>query len=229
MSRNGQKRNSAGVFPCLDVAYVAIAKSMGLPTQAHMALSDGKFLDAQAGGVTFSSALLAAIAGVNSVSGPGMLDFVVTFSLPKLVFDNEVCGQALHFVREIEVLWDLPTSGLVEDLMRDDHLITSPHTLEYWPQELYLTDPVIDRENREAWEKMGSRDLNQRAIDEVVERLAAYKPIETDPEIDKAMRAVVKAGFESQEKLPELPSPPEPVAPKAPPGRRGRAGRRRRA
>ena len=56
----------------LNVAYVAIAKSLGLPTQAYMALSDGKFLDAQAGGETFSSALLAAIAGVNSVSGPGI-------------------------------------------------------------------------------------------------------------------------------------------------------------
>ena len=67
----------------LNVAYVAIAKSLGLPTQAYMALSDSKFLDAQAGGESFSSALLAAIAGVNSVSGPGMLDFVLTFSLPK--------------------------------------------------------------------------------------------------------------------------------------------------
>jgi trimethylamine--corrinoid protein Co-methyltransferase len=63
----------------LNVAYVAIAKYLGLPTQAYMALSDGKFLDAQGGGESFSSALLAAIAGVNSVSGPGMLDFVLTF------------------------------------------------------------------------------------------------------------------------------------------------------
>jgi trimethylamine--corrinoid protein Co-methyltransferase len=211
----------------LNVAYVEIAKSMKLPTQAYMALSDGKFLDAQAGGETFSSALLAAIAGVNSVSGPGMLDFVLTFSLPKLVFDNEVCGQSLHFVREIEVLDDLPTATLVEDLMRDDHLITSPHTLKHWPEQLYLTGPVTDRENRENWEKAGSRDLNQRANDEVERRLAAYQPIETDPEIDKAMREIVIAGFESQEKLPEIPPPPEPQAPKAQAGRRGRAGRRR--
>ena len=211
----------------LNVAYVAVAKALNLPCQAYMALSDGKFLDAQAGGETFSSALLAAIAGVNSVSGPGMLDFVLTFSLPKLVFDNEVCGQSLHFVREIEVLDDLPTGDLVADLMRDDHLITSPHTLEHWPKELYLTDPVIDRENRETWEKAGGKDLNQRANDEVEERLANYQPIETDPEIDAAMRELVIAGFESQEKLPDLPPPPEPKAKAAPAGRRGRAGRRR--
>jgi trimethylamine:corrinoid methyltransferase-like protein len=111
--------------------------------------------------------------------------------------------------------------------MRDDHLITSPHTLEFWPKELYLTDPVIDRENRETWEKAGAPDLNQRANAEVEKRLANYQPIETDPEIDEAMRALVIAGLESQETLPELPPPPEPKAPSAPAGRRGRAGRRR--
>lgn len=211
----------------LNVAYVQIAKSMNLPTQAYMALSDSKSLDAQAGGETFSSALLAAIAGVNSVSGPGMLDFVLTFSLPKLVFDNEVCGQSLHFVREIEVLDDLPTTSLVNDLMRDDHLITSPHTLEHWPNQLYLTDRVIDRENRETWEEGGSKDLVTRATEEVERRLAAYEPIETDPELDKAMRDMVIAGLESQDKLPDLPPPPETRAPEAPAGRRGRAGRRR--
>ncbi|MDA0679098.1 MAG: trimethylamine methyltransferase family protein [Proteobacteria bacterium] len=211
----------------LNVAYVGIAKKLKLPTQAYMALSDGKFLDAQAGGETFSSALLAAIAGVNSVSGPGMLDFVLTFSLPKLVFDNEVCGQSLHFIREIEVLDDLPVASLVDDLLRDDHLITSPHTLKHWPDQLYLTDPVIDRENRESWEKAGSKDLNQRAIDGVEERLAAYQAIETDPAIDQAMRRIVSAGFVSQEKLPVLPPAPATQAPKAQAGRRGREGRRR--
>jgi trimethylamine--corrinoid protein Co-methyltransferase len=211
----------------LNVAYVAIAKSMDLPTQAYMALSDGKFLDAQGGGETFSSALLAAIAGVNSVSGPGMLDFVLTFSLPKLVFDNEVCGQSLHFVRELKIEKDLPTSELVADLMRDDHLITSPHTLEMWPKELYLTDPVIDRANRETWEETGSRSLYDRACEQVEERLSNYTPIETDAAIDTAMRQLIMDGFEQQEKLPDLPPPPEPKAPKAIPGRRGRAGRRR--
>ncbi len=214
----------------LNVAYVQIAKSMNLPTQAYMALSDGKSLDAQAGGETFSSALLAAIAGVNSVSGPGMLDFVLTFSLPKLVFDNEVCGQCLHFVREIEVVDDLPANKLVDDLMRDDHLITSPHTLDNWPKELYLTDAVVDRENRENWEEAGSKDLNQRAVEEVEKRLAAYQPIETDPEIDKAMRELVKAGFEGgQESLPDIPPPPEPKAATPLAGRRGRTGRRRKS
>ena len=189
----------------LNVAYVQIAKYLKLPSQAYMALSDGKSLDAQAGGETFSSALLAAISGVNSVSGPGMLDFVLTFSLPKLVFDNEVCGQSLHFVKEIEIKGDLPTQDLVEDLMKDDHLITSPHTLEHWPNELYLTDPVIDRENRETWEERGSKSLEQRANEAVEKRLNEYEPIETDSEIDKAMRELIIDGLNDQTDLPVIP------------------------
>ena len=211
----------------LNVAYVAIARSLGLPTQAYMALSDAKELDAQAGGETFSSALLAAMAGVNSVSGPGMLDFVLTFSLPKLVFDNEVCGQCLHFVRDLEPLGDLPTRSLVEDLMKEDHLITSEHTLEHWPRELYLTDPVIDRANRESWEEAGAKSLMDRASAEVERRLASYTPIVTDAAADAALRRMITDGFEEQQSLPDLPPPPEPSAGRRVKGRRGRAGRRR--
>ena len=196
----------------LNVAYVAVAKSLGLPTQAYMALSDAKFLDAQAGGETFSSALLAALAGVNSVSGPGMLDFVLTFSLPKLVFDNEVCGQCLHFVRDLAVIEDLPAQQLVDDVRANDHLITSPHTLKHWPSQLYLTDQVIDRENRETWQKAGSRDLYQRACDEVESRLAAYTPIDTDPLLDAEMRRLIVEGMTAPAPLPELPPPPDPSA-----------------
>jgi trimethylamine--corrinoid protein Co-methyltransferase len=195
----------------LNVAYVAVAKSLGLPTQAYMALSDGKFLDAQAGGETFSSALLAALAGVNSVSGPGMLDFVLTFSLPKLVFDNEVCGQCLHFVRELLVLEDLPTQQLVDDLRTNDHLITSEHTLKHWPRELYLTDQVIDRENRETWVKAGGKDLYQRACEEVEARLARYVPLETDSRVEAEMRRLITDGLSSPAALPDLPPPPEPT------------------
>ena len=212
----------------LDVAYIAIAKHLGLPCQAYMALTDGKFLDAQAGAETFGSALLAALAGVNSVSGPGMLDFVLTFSLPKLLFDNEMCGQALHFIREIEPREDLPTTELVRALMAEDHLITAPHTMKHWPQELYLTDPIVDRENRENWEKTGSKELYERACEGVEKRLACYVPIETDPALDGELRRLVRSGFEKQTELPALPPPPDPADAPVPATRR-RRGRRRRS
>ncbi len=179
----------------LDAAYVAVAKSLGLPTQSYMALSDGPILDAQAGAETFGSALIAALAGVNSVSGPGMLDFLLVFSLPKLVFDDEMCGQALRFVREVVPLDDLPVNELVDHLMADQHLIMAAHTTAHWPTELYLPSAIVDRDNREAWMKLGSKDTYQRACDEVDRRLAAYRQLETDPAIDAELRRIIRSGL----------------------------------
>src|SRR5258705_12361222 len=65
----------------LDAAYVAVAKRLGLPCQSYMALSDGPILDAQAGAETFGSALIAALAGGNSLGGPGRRPFL-TCPLP---------------------------------------------------------------------------------------------------------------------------------------------------
>jgi trimethylamine---corrinoid protein Co-methyltransferase len=195
----------------LDAAYVAVGKALGLPTQSYMALSDAKVLDAQAGAETFGSALLAALAGVNSVSGPGMLDFVLVFSLAKLVFDDEMCGQALHFVRGIQELDDLPTGPLIDQLREHQHLIMAPHTLEHWPAELYLTGPVVDRNTREDWVKKGAKETNQRATEEVERRLAAYQPLETDPAIDAELLRIIRSGMEGDEALPEIPTAPDPV------------------
>ncbi|MGH2408371.1 MAG: trimethylamine methyltransferase family protein [Candidatus Limnocylindrales bacterium] len=210
----------------LDAAYVAVAKSLDLPTQAYMALSDGKILDAQAGAETYGSALLAALAGVNSVSGPGMLDFVLVFSLAKLVFDDEMCAQALRFVREVAPVDDLPVADLVHQVLTDQHLITAEHTLQHWPTELYLPGRVIDRDNRENWTKQGATDAYQRACAEVDRRLSAYQPLETDPAIDAELRAIIERGMSEPAPLPELPPPPEPSA--AAPEASGRRRDRRR-
>ncbi len=59
----------------IDCAYCEIGKHLGLPTQAYIGLSDAKQLDAQAGLESSMGATLAALCGINSVSGPGMLDF----------------------------------------------------------------------------------------------------------------------------------------------------------
>ncbi len=189
----------------LVMAYVAVAKSLGLPTQAYTGLSEGKFLDAQAGAETYGSAMLAALAGINSINGPGMLDYLLVFSLEKLVFDNELCGQALHLVREIKPVEDLPTGDLVRQLLADQHLLTAEHTMRHWPEELYLPGPVIDRDNRENWTRVGAPDLARRVRSEVERRLAAYRPPELDSMVEAELRRLIHSGLEEQTELPTIP------------------------
>ncbi len=191
----------------LNMAYVAVAKHLGLPTQAYMALSDSKTLDAQAGAETYSSALLAALAGINSVSGPGMLDYVMLYSPTKLVLDDELCGQALHFVRENREVGETQALDLARELLNEKHLLTAEHTRRHWPDQLYLPGRVIDRQNREGWLEAGSLSLNQRAAQEVDRRLAAYVPVETEPQIIKELRRLIVTGTADRIVLPQVPVP----------------------
>jgi trimethylamine--corrinoid protein Co-methyltransferase len=195
----------------LDAAYIAVAKHLELPCQSYMALSDGPILDAQAGAETFGSALIAALAGVNSVSGPGMLDFLLVFNLPKLVFDDEMCAQALRFVREVKIQDDLPVDALIDQLMADQHLIMAEHTMAHWPEELYLPSAIVDRDNRENWTKAGAKDTYQRSIDEVERRLARYHQVETDPALDLELQRIIRSGLTSQTELPTVPPAAEPI------------------
>ncbi|MEJ2747174.1 MAG: trimethylamine methyltransferase family protein [Anaerolineae bacterium] len=212
----------------LDLAYVAVAQSLGLPTQTYMALGDGKLVDAQAGAETFGGALLAAIAGINSVSGPGMLDYVMTFSLAKLVLDNELCGQALHFVRDTESVNSTSVLDLAHDLLDEQHLLTHEHTNRHWPDELHLPGAVIDRDNRENWQKQGRPTLLQRANAEIERRLAAYTPVVTDPHLDAELRRLIQSGLPDGVALPTVP-PPEVLAAASRPRRRVRRHRRGRS
>lgn len=211
----------------LNVLNAEVGKRLKLPTQAYMALSDAKMLDAQAGAETFGSALLAALGGINSVSGPGMLDFVLVFSLPKLIFDNEVCGQVLRLQRRLAVLDDLPTGGLVRSQLDEAHLITAPHTLAHWPEALYMPGPVYDRKNRETWQRDGERPLWERAVAEVEQRLAAYQPVPTDPLIDDEMRQMIRSGMAGTAPLPHVPPAQSSIQPNHLAARRPRIRDRR--
>jgi len=151
------------------------------------------------------------LAGINSISGPGMLDFVLTFSLPKLVYDDDLCGQALHFVREVKPVDDLPTIDLAREVMAEQHLITAEHTMTHWPHELHMPSPVTDRDNRENWVKSGGKELLRRATDEVERRLAAYEPLETDPLIVDEMQQIIIAGMSEVAPLPVVPAPARPT------------------
>jgi trimethylamine--corrinoid protein Co-methyltransferase len=190
----------------LDCAYSEIGKSLGLPTQAYIGLSDSKHLDAQAGLESAMGATLAALAGINNISGPGMLDFESCFSLEKLVVDNEICGMMLHLVRGIEPKEDFPAGPLFQELLRDKHLLISDHTLKYLRDEDYVPGPVINRANRMRWEEEGSTSLLTRARNEVEQAIAAYEPTPLPAEIPEELnkRMLAEAHRHGMDRLPEI-------------------------
>jgi len=160
----------------LNCANNEVGKRLGLPTQGYTALSDAKRLDAQAGIETSMGAALAALSGINSVSGPGMLDFENCQSLEKLVVDNEVCGMAARLLRGIEERDDFPAAPLFEELLREKHLLIAKHTRRHLRNEMTLPGPAIDRANRGRWLEEGGLTLRQRASREVARLVEEWTP-----------------------------------------------------
>lgn len=160
----------------IDCAYCEIGKYLGLPTQAYISLSDAKQLDAQAGMESSMGAALAALAGINNISGPGMLDFESCQSLEKLVLDNEICGMALRLARGIEPREDFPSLPRFQELLNEGHLLISKHSRRWLREEHYFPGRVIDRANRSRWQEEGALTLGARAHAEVQRLVASYEP-----------------------------------------------------
>jgi len=191
----------------IDCACNEVGKYLHLPTQAYISLSDSKELDTQAGLESGIGAALAALSGINNVSGPGMLDFESCFSLEKLVVDNEICGMAFRLIAGIEPRHDFPALGIFQELLRERHLLISEHTRRNLEKEHFFPGPVIDRTHRSRWERQGRLTLEQRAHREVERLLNSYEasdlPEWIKKELEKLMRK--EACRHGQDNLPHLP------------------------
>jgi len=177
----------------IDAAYTQVGKSLGMPTHAYMALSDAKNADWQAGMETGNGATLAALAGVNMISGPGMLDFESCQSLEKLVLDNEACGFALRLVRGIDDHPDQSAPDLLAAVVKAGHFLANPHTRKYFRKELHIPGPSIDRATYGEWEKQGGKTAFEVAADEVQKILAKGNPAPLSPELKQELTGLMGA------------------------------------
>jgi trimethylamine--corrinoid protein Co-methyltransferase len=186
----------------IDCAYVEIGKFLNIPTQTYTAMSDAKLLDAQAGLETGMGAALGALAGVNNISGPGILDFINTFSLEKLLVDNEICGMTFRLLEGIQPRDDFPASPLFQEFLRDKHLIIADHTRKHLREEIHFPGPTIDRANRARWQQNGALTIGEQASKEVERLILEAEPTRLDEGvqaqlIERMEKAARSAGMEA--------------------------------
>src|ERR1700756_4382450 len=86
----------------LDLACSQVGKHLGLPTHGYMVATESKCVDAQAGMESATSAAVGALAGINMISGAGMLDSLACHSLEKLVIDAAAIASAMRLRRGLE-------------------------------------------------------------------------------------------------------------------------------
>ncbi len=181
----------------IDCAYAEVGKHLGLPTHAYLGMSDAKVVDAQCGFESGIGAVLGALAGVNMISGPGMLDFESCFSLEKLVIDAEIVGMAKRLVAGM-VEREAPLAlEVIRQVGHAGHFLSTPHTRRWFREELFIPSPVVDRDFRRGWEAKGSLDAAERAHQRVEEIIAAYEPQPPPAEIVHELEAITLRAAQS--------------------------------
>jgi len=128
----------------LSLAYVDIAKELRLPTHVYMGLADSKDMDYQAGVESTIGAILAAIKGVNVISGPGMLGFENVQSMEKLILDNELCGYALKIREGFNLGPEELAIEVIKEVGVGGQFLSHKHTLKNYKRELYFAK-MFDR------------------------------------------------------------------------------------
>ncbi|MGH9750796.1 MAG: trimethylamine methyltransferase family protein [Candidatus Polarisedimenticolia bacterium] len=157
----------------IDCAYAQIGKRLGFPIHSYMGLSDSKRVDAQAGSETGMGVILAALAGVNVVSGVGILDFITCQSLEKLVIDNELCGMAYRLMRGIDQKHEKMALDLLPEAVEKGHFLGHPTTLRLFKEECYMPGKVVDRASAKPG---GGGPTDYERAQPIVKELLAKEP-----------------------------------------------------
>ncbi len=192
----------------IDVAYAQVGQALQLPTQAYLGMSDAKVVDAQCGLETSAGTILATLAGVNMVSGAGMMAFENCQSFEKLVIDADIAGMAKHLSRGIQIRDDPIALDLIREVGHQSEFIIHDHTLRWFKDEFYYPSPIIDRQIAEEWERNGALTCWDRAKDQVNKLVDGYrKPTLDQSTRDELRRITTRAAQNSgMVKLPPLPN-----------------------
>ena len=191
--RTGAPPMGAMATMMLDCTYAQIGKAVkpgGLPTHAYLGMSDTKIVDAQTGLESASGAVLGALAGINMISGPGMMDFESCFSLEKLVIDAEIVGMAKRLVRGVDDSDEPLALDVIREVGHKGQFLATKHTARRYRREDYMPSEVIDRDYRKAWFDKGALDVNARAHRRVDELIAAYQPLDLPGDVMRELEGV---------------------------------------
>ncbi|MDH7477988.1 MAG: trimethylamine methyltransferase family protein [Candidatus Bathyarchaeota archaeon] len=179
----------AMLFGC---SYTQIAKSYGLPTHMYIGLSDAKVIDAQCGFESGIGIVLGTLAGINVISGPGMLNFENCQSLEKLVIDNEICGMALRLAKGVKVEDETIAFDLIRKVGPGGVYLAERHTLEWIRKEQFIPSEIIDRKEWKVWKDAGKKDIMKRAHEIVEKKLKEHEPEPLPQDVQKDLDSLME-------------------------------------
>jgi len=202
--RHGTTPMGAVETAMIDAAYAQVGKTFGFPTHTYLGASDAKVVDYQAGMESSTTAMIGALAGINMISGAGMLDFLACMSPEKLLIDAEAIGMAKRMLKGMQVHTDPLATGMYEGINFKGEFLKQRITRQLIKEEQYMPSAVIDRGSIRTWQQMGATDTFTRAKSQLQDLLIAYQPPDLPSEQVAELQKMV-SGFAKEAGMDQLP------------------------
>lgn len=166
----------------LSAAYTEITKWLGVPMYETAGCSDSKIFDQQAAMEATFNIATAALVGGNMIHDVGYLEQGLTSSPDLMVASNEIIDMVKRILRGISTRDEDLALGVIDEVGPGGHFLEHDHTYTRFKQEIW-SPKLIDRNNYDTWEMMGSKTFRERVHERVIEILDA----EPEPLLDEAM------------------------------------------
>jgi trimethylamine--corrinoid protein Co-methyltransferase len=180
----------------IDASYSQVGHALGLPTHAYLGTSDAKIVDAQSGMESGISAVIGALAGVDMISGAGMMEFTGCQSPEKLVLDAENIAMAKRLLEGVVPRTETLALEFFEGLDFKGDFLKQKATRDLFPLEQYVPSKVIDRDSYQGWVRGGATDTWTRVKARANELVDGFEP----PMLDEAAVAEMRGIAERQAK-----------------------------
>lgn len=196
--RSGRTPMGAIETAMLDLACSQVGKSLGLPTHGYLVAGDGRSLDAQVAQESGISCVLGALAGINMISGAGMLDFLACHSIEKLVIDAEAIASAQRLLEGIQPRGDSLAVAMFAEAGLQGDFLKLKETRALFRQEQHFPSSVIDR----GLAGEAAAGAEERARQRAQELLEGYRRPDIAPDREQelvafAEREAARAGLDA--------------------------------
>jgi len=134
-------------------------------------------------------AMLLALAKVDVLYGPGLIDEARTLSYEEMVIGNEVAGMILRGVEGVEVTEKTLAKDIIHKVGPGGNFLSQKHTLEHLKKDFFIPE-MFDRKK--------TKDLVEGARAKAKEILATHQPEPLDKSVKEQLRQIIKEAWKRE-------------------------------
>jgi trimethylamine--corrinoid protein Co-methyltransferase len=165
----------------------ALSKYYGIPCRSGGGLSDSKIVDVQAGIESTLILLSSVLSEIDFVMHAcGILESFNSICYEKFIVDEEIIRIAKRFSAGLNIDEELLGLETIKKLGSGGHYLEEMHTIKNFRKEHYVPK-LFSREGYDAWGKYGSQTVNEKARNEIKNRLNNYEMPEISKEQEKVL------------------------------------------